>query len=89
MLAVNVLRKFNDMDMTRKPVHVGLHAGELIPEVLHNTTEGQAHLTYHVRNAVEMAGAERIGHGAEALGETAGAGSMDLLMDMAQKGRHG
>jgi adenosine deaminase len=82
MFALGVLRKFNSMDMARKPVHVALHAGELIPEVLPMTMEGQAHLTYHIRDAVEVAGAERIGHGADILSESAGAGFMDLLMKM-------
>ncbi|HRI64008.1 MAG TPA: hypothetical protein PK156_07210 [Polyangium sp.] len=86
MTAVGVLRAFNDKDMSRRTVHVGLHAGELIPEVLPMTMQGQAHLTYHVRNAVDIAGAERIGHGADVLGESFGAGSMDLLMTMATKG---
>lgn len=85
MLAVSVLRTFNDKDPARKPVHIGLHAGELIPEVLPMTPQGQAELTYHIRNAVDIAGAERIGHGVDVLSETAGAGVDDLLMTMAQK----
>lgn len=86
MFALGVLKTFNAKDMNRKPVHVGLHAGELIPDVLPMTMEGQAHLTFHIRNAVDIAGAERVGHGADILGETFGAGSMDLLMNMSQKG---
>lgn len=85
MYAVGILRAFNEKDPARKPVHVGLHAGELIPEVLPMTPQGQAELTYHIRNAVDMGGAERIGHGVDVLGETAGAGVDDLLMGMAQK----
>ncbi|XYI03005.1 adenosine deaminase family protein [Sorangium sp. So ce1128] len=86
MLAVNVLDRFNEEDATRKPVHVGLHAGELIPEVLPMTPEGQMELDYHIRNAVEIAHAERIGHGVDALGEMAGGGADDLLADMARMG---
>ncbi|XXY49388.1 hypothetical protein WME91_56215 [Sorangium sp. So ce269] len=86
MLALNVLDRFNEEDTTRKPVHVGLHAGELIPEVLPMTPEGQGELDYHIRNAVEIARAERIGHGVDALGEMAGGGADDLLSDMARMG---
>lgn len=86
MLAVHVLRTFNDQDPNRKTVHVGLHAGELIPEVLPMTPAGQAELTYHIRSAVDIAGAERIGHGVDVLGRTAGEGPDELLTTMAQKG---
>ncbi|WP_438023886.1 adenosine deaminase family protein [Sorangium sp. So ce233] len=86
MMALNVLDRFNEEDTTRKPVHVGLHAGELIPEVLPMTPEGQMELDYHIRSAVEIARAERIGHGVDALGEMAGGGADDLLSDMARMG---
>lgn len=83
---LSALDRFNEEDTTRKPVHVALHAGELIPEVLPMTPEGQRELDYHIRNAVEIARAERIGHGVDALGEMAGGGADDLLSDMASMG---
>jgi adenosine deaminase len=86
MFALGVLNTFNNGDSKRKPVHIALHAGELIPEVLPMSMEGQSHLTFHIRNAVDIAGAERIGHGSDVLGETAGAGPADLMATMAQKG---
>jgi adenosine deaminase len=86
MLAVDVLHQFNNSDPNRKPIHVGLHAGELIPEVLPMTPEGQMELDYHIRNAVALAHAERIGHGVDVLGEMADGGADDLLMDMASMG---
>lgn len=82
MFAMDVLRRFSQKDSTRRPVHISLHAGELIPEVLPPTPEGQRHLTFHIRNAVEIAHSERIGHGTDVLGETAGDGVQDLLRDM-------
>lgn len=48
--------------------HVSLHAGELSPEVL--SSADQQHLKSHVRKAVEVAHAERIGHGADLLLES-------------------
>lgn len=82
MFALDVLRRFNQADPARRPVHISLHAGELIPEVLPSTPEGQRHLTFHIRHAVEIAHAERIGHGTDVLGETDGDGVRDLLRDM-------
>jgi adenosine deaminase len=67
---------------TRRPVHISLHAGELIPEVLPMTPEGQRHLAFHIRHAVEIAHAERIGHGVDVLEETEGDGVRDLLRKM-------
>jgi len=58
-------------------VHVTLHAGELVEGLV--PPEG---LRFHVRDSVEMAGAERIGHGVDALNET---NSLELLNEMAQK----
>jgi adenosine deaminase len=83
MFALGTLDDFNNSQTGRKKVRVSLHAGELIPEVL--TAATQDHLTYHIRNAVELAHAERIGHGVDVLGETAGGGAEDLLRDMAEK----
>lgn len=58
-------------------VHVTLHAGELVEGIV--PPEG---LRFHVRDSVEMAGAERIGHGVDALNET---NSLELLSEMAKK----
>lgn len=82
MRALGILDAFNDETPGRKPVHVSLHAGELIPEVVPDPV----HLTFHIRNAVELARAERIGHGVDVLGETAGAGPEALLATMRELG---
>ena len=79
MLALDVLSRFNRGASGRRPVHVSLHAGELIPSVLPQTPEDQKQLTFHIRNAVDLAHAERIGHGADVLYEAAGAGVQDLF----------
>ncbi|WP_394821646.1 adenosine deaminase [Pendulispora albinea] len=85
MFAISVLRKMNEADASRRPVHVALHAGELIPEVLPQDAAGQRHLNYHVRRAVEVGAAERIGHGTDILGEVAADKSIDLLGKMREK----
>jgi adenosine deaminase len=69
MFAMDVLRRFNLRTPARRPVHISLHAGELIPEVLPPTPEGQRHLEFHIRDAVEIAHVERIGHGADVFDE--------------------
>jgi adenosine deaminase len=84
MFALGVLDDFNDQQPGRKQVHISLHAGELIPAVLKSAD--QEHLRFHIRSAVEKAHAERIGHGVDVLGETAGAGAADLLNDMREMG---
>jgi len=58
-------------------VHVTLHAGELVEGLV--PPEG---LRFHVRDSVEMAGAERIGHAVDTLNET---NSLELLKEMARK----
>ena len=58
-------------------VHVTLHAGELVEGLV--PPEG---LRFHVRDSIEMAGAERIGHGVDALNET---NPVELLNEMARK----
>ncbi len=58
-------------------VHVTLHAGELAPGLV--APEG---LTFHIRDAIETAGAERIGHGVDVMYEDRAA---ELLKEMAAK----
>lgn len=58
-------------------VHITLHAGELSPGMV--PPEG---LRFHIRQAVEIAHAERIGHGVDAMYE---ADAQGLLKEMAQK----
>jgi adenosine deaminase len=58
-------------------VHVALHAGELVPELLPPGAE--AHLGFHILRAVEVGHAERIGHGVDVLGEVEGETSSEQL----------
>ncbi len=58
-------------------VHIGLHAGELAPGLV--PPEG---LRFHIRQAVELGHAERIGHGVDAMYED---DAPALLKEMAQK----
>jgi adenosine deaminase len=58
-------------------VAITLHAGELTPALV-----GPAALADHVRLAVEVAGARRIGHGVDVLGERDAHG---LLRELAQR----
>jgi adenosine deaminase len=58
-------------------VHISLHAGELAPGLV--TPEG---LCCHIRQAVEIAHAERIGHGVDVMHEDR---PYDLLKEMAAK----
>jgi adenosine deaminase len=82
MFALDVLHRFNQTDKTRRPVRIALHAGELIPEVLPPTPEGQQHLKFHIRHAVVQGHAERIGHGCDVLNEDS---PTDLLKTMRDK----
>lgn len=59
-------------------VHVSLHAGELAFGMV-----PPEELCCHIRNAVEIAGAERIGHGVDILYEQEG---VNLLDEMARRG---
>ena len=79
MTAVDVLNRFNNNTQGRRKGHVSLHAGELIPSVLPQTAAGQQQLSFHIRNAIGIAHAERIGHGADILNEISGAGIQDLF----------
>ena len=58
-------------------VHISLHAGELVEGLV-----PPEDLRFHVRDSVEIAGAERIGHGVDALNEN---DPLQLLSEMAQK----
>lgn len=58
-------------------VHISLHAGELAPGLV--PPEG---LRFHIRQAVELGHAERIGHGVDAMYEDDATG---LLKEMARK----
>ncbi|QCE33526.1 adenosine deaminase [Acetobacteraceae bacterium] len=58
-------------------VHLALHAGELTSELV-----GKDALKDHIRQAVEIAGAERIGHGVDIAYEEK---SQQLLKEMAKK----
>jgi adenosine deaminase len=58
-------------------VHISLHAGELAPGLV--PPEG---LRFHIRQAVELGHAERIGHGVDAMYED---NAEQLLQEMAQK----
>lgn len=86
MEAVDVLRRVDAGLGSRAPVHISLHAGELISDVLPATPQGQRHLTFHIRHAVELGHAERIGHGVDVLFETEGSGAEALLEEMRQRG---
>jgi hypothetical protein len=59
-------------------VHISLHAGELVQGLV--PPEG---LRFHVRDSVEIAHAERIGHGVDVMNET---NPEQLLREMAQHG---
>jgi adenosine deaminase len=58
-------------------VHITLHAGELAPGLV--PPEG---LRFHVRQAMELGHAERIGHGVDVMYET---DARELLKEMAQR----
>jgi len=61
------------------PLRVTLHAGELTPEYLPAGYEN--HITFHIRQAVEIAHAERIGHGLDILSETDPQGLLTLMRE--------
>ena len=58
-------------------VHITLHAGELAPGMV-----PPSGLRFHIRQAVEIAHAERIGHGVDVMYED---GAQQLLKEMAEK----
>jgi len=88
MLAVGTLREFYASRPGLSPVRVSLHAGELIPEVLPDTPDGQRQITFHIRRAVELGRADRIGHGVdlEHEHESARATPATLLATMRERG---
>lgn len=60
-----VMRRVHPHDA---PAHIALHAGELVPELLAEDGSEDAHLGFHIRDAVRYAGepiADRIGHGTD------------------------
>jgi hypothetical protein len=68
---------YNKYTATQKsPLHITLHAGELVPQYL---PAGSTDNTFHVREAVEVGHAERIGHGVDILSETDPSGLMDEM----------
>ena len=72
MIAIGYLTK------TEPAIKVALHAGELTPAFA-----SAADRAFHVRDAVMVAGASRIGHGVDVLGED---GADALVHEMAQRG---
>ncbi|HMR78719.1 MAG TPA: hypothetical protein PKD61_26610 [Polyangiaceae bacterium] len=65
----------------KSPLHVTLHAGEITPKYLPSNYNIAS--INHIRKAVQIAKAERIGHGIDVLGETDPVG---LLTEMRQLG---
>jgi adenosine deaminase len=63
----------------RSPLHVTLHAGEVTPRFLPPAYSN--HNTFHIRRAVEVGHAERIGHGLAVLSETDAEGLLTLMRD--------
>ena len=59
-------------------LHLSLHAGELVPGMVPPEA-----LRFHIREAIEIAGAERIGHGVDVAYET---DAPALLREMAARG---
>ncbi len=64
----------------KSPLHITLHAGEVVPKFLPANSTAN---TFHVRRAVEVAHAERIGHGVDIATET---DSEALMNQMAANG---
>lgn len=63
----------------RSPLHITLHAGELVPRYL--PSGYSTHNTFHIRRAVEVGHAERIGHGLDVLSETDSEGLLNEMRD--------
>ena len=58
------------------PLHISLHAGELTAAYL---PQGSTANTFHIRQAVELGHAERIGHGLDIASETNSQGLLDEM----------
>jgi adenosine deaminase len=71
------MRMIRYLHSVYRHAHVTLHAGELAPGLVE-----PADLRFHIRQAVEVAGAERIGHGVDLVHE---AGYPSLLRTMARR----
>lgn len=71
------MKMMDYLHSTYPKVHISLHAGELAPGLA--PPEG---LRFHVRQAVELGHAERIGHGVDAMYED---DAQALMKEMAQK----
>jgi adenosine deaminase len=72
------MQMINYLHQAYPNVHIDLHAGELAPGLV--TPE---QLTFHIREAVEIGHAERIGHGVDIANEK---NAKQLLAEMKQKG---
>jgi hypothetical protein len=77
-LQMSILGYLGDSFRGRSPLRVTLHAGELTSAIV-----PAANLETHIRHAVEIAHAERIGHGVDVLSERDAPG---LLAEMAARG---
>lgn len=71
------MRMFQALNAVYPDIKLSLHAGELTPGLV--PPEG---LTHHIRSAIEVAGARRIGHGVDIMWENDATG---LLKEMTQK----
>jgi len=71
------MRIFDYLHKLYPKVHITLHAGELSPGLV--PPDG---LNFHIRQAVEVGHAERIGHGADVMHEDR---PFDVLKEMASK----
>jgi hypothetical protein len=63
----------------RSPLRIALHAGELAASIL--PPESLHALTFHIRDAVKIGHAERIGHGVDVLSEDDSPALLDELHD--------
>jgi len=77
---MEMLGYLHDAYAGKSPLHVTLHAGELAPKYL-PSNYSIANIN-HIRKAVEVAHAERIGHGVDVLGETDPTGLLAQLKQL-------
>ncbi len=70
------MRMIGFLRKTHPSVHVSLHAGEITAQIA-----GPDALRSHVRDAVTVAGAERIGHGVDIAGEDDAANTLRAMAD--------